>query len=407
MKRVFLFAAMSLAIASPALAQTKSVKQAERIAKDDKPDFAQARSIIQPTLTNPETMNDARAWYVAGLIEEKQVDMEKINMSLSKPFDEVAFYSALYAMYPYYIKADSLDALPNEKGKVKRKFKKEIYKALSENHGFFVNAGSFYFDKEDYDNAHKFFKQYLNVKKLEMFQGTPIAEQDSMSMQIGFFSAYAASKMKDNLKNAIAEYEEIKNVDYRRNDVYQLLASAYMELGDSVNYERILGEGAAIFPKEKYFVFNLINIFVRKGEHEKAKVFLEKAIAQDPQNKQLYNVLATVYEQGFKDIAKAEEIYGQVLALDPTYAEAIIGLGRIYYNQAVAIQSEANSINDVKKYKAKDAEAKVLFKKALPYFEKAVELESTNTEYLMALRGIYYNLDMNDKMEEIEKRISQ
>ncbi|MDO4695154.1 MAG: hypothetical protein Q4A53_00210, partial [Porphyromonas sp.] len=129
MKRVFLFAAMSLAIASPALAQTKSVKQAERIAKDDKPDFAQARSIIQPTLTNPETMNDARAWYVAGLIEEKQVDMEKINMSLSKPFDEVAFYSALYAMYPYYIKADSLDALPNEKGKVKRKFKKEIYKA--------------------------------------------------------------------------------------------------------------------------------------------------------------------------------------------------------------------------------------------------------------------------------------
>ncbi|MDO4695155.1 MAG: hypothetical protein Q4A53_00215, partial [Porphyromonas sp.] len=259
----------------------------------------------------------------------------------------------------------------------------------------------------DYDNAHKFFKQYLNVKKLEMFQGTPIAEQDSMSMQIGFFSAYAASKMKDNLKNAIAEYEEIKNVDYRRNDVYQLLASAYMELGDSVNYERILGEGAAIFPKEKYFVFNLINIFVRKGEHEKAKVFLEKAIAQDPQNKQLYNVLATVYEQGFKDIAKAEEIYGQVLALDPTYAEAIIGLGRIYYNQAVAIQSEANSINDVKKYKAKDAEAKVLFKKALPYFEKAVELESTNTEYLMALRGIYYNLDMNDKMEEIEKRISQ
>lgn len=407
MKRLFLFAALSLAVASPALAQIKSVKQAERIAKDDKPNFAQARSIIEPTLTNPETMNDARAWYVAGLIEEKQVDMEKINMSLGKPFDEVAFYGALYAMYPYYIKADSLDALPNEKGKVKRKFKKEIYKAMSENHGFFVNAGSYYFDKEDYASAHKFFKKYLDIKKLDMFQGTPIADQDSMSMQIGFFSAYAASKMPDNMKNAIAEYEEIKNVEYRQNDVYQLLASAYMELGDSINYERVLGEGAKVFPQEKYFVFNLINIYVRKGEHEKAKSFLEQALANDPQNKQLYNVLATVYEQGFKDVAKAEEVYRKVLAIDPAYAEAVIGLGRIYYNQAVAIQSEANMINDAKKYKAKEAEAKELFKKALPYFEKAVELESGNTEYLMALRGIYYNLDMNDKMAEIEKRISQ
>lgn len=407
MKRLFLFATLSLAVAVPALAQVKSVKQAERIAKDDKPDFAQARSIIQPTLTNPETMNDARAWYVAGLIEEKQVDTQKINMSLGKPFDEAAFYGALYAMYPYYIKADSLDALPNEKGKVKRKFKKEIHKAMSENHGFFVNAGSYYFDKEDYESAYKFFKKYLDIKKLPMFEGTAIAEQDSMSMQIGFFSAYSASRIPNNTKNAIAEYEAIKDVQYRQNDVYQLLASAYMELGDSVSYERVLSEGVKVFPQEKYFVFNLINIYVRKGEHEKAKAFLEQAIANDPQNKQLYNVLATVYEQGFKDPVKAEEIYRKVLALDPSYAEAVIGLGRIYYNQAVAIQSEANMINDAKKYKAKEAEAKELFKKALPYFEKAVELEAGNTEYLMALRGIYYNLEMNDKMAEIEKKIGQ
>lgn len=407
MKKVFALAALAFAVSTPLLAQTKSVKQAERIAKDDKPDFAQARSIIQPALSDPETANDPRAWYVAGLIEEKKVDQEKINMSLGKAFDENGFYNALYAMYPYYIKADSLDALPNEKGKVKRKFKKEIYKALSDNHGFFVNAGSFYFDKEEFEAAHKFFNKYLEIKKHPMFEGTAIAEQDSMSMQIGFFSAYAASRIPNNLKNAIAEYEVIKDVDYRRNDVYQLLASAYTELGDSVNYERVLSEGVKVFPQEKYFVFNLINIYVRKGEHEKAKNFLEQAIANDPSNKQLYNVLATVYEQGFKDVKKAEEIYRQVLSLDPTYAEAVIGLGRIYYNQAVAIQSDANMINDTKKYKAKEAQAKELFKKALPYFEKAVELESGNTEYLMALRGIYYNLDMNDKMAEIEKKLAQ
>ncbi len=407
MKKILLLTAMSLAVASPSFAQMKSVKQAERIAKDSKPNYAQARDIIKPAFTDPESKDDARTWYVAGLIEEKQVDESKTNMMLGKPFSEDAFYTALYAMYPYYVKADSLDALPNEKGKVKRKFEKEIKKALSDNHGFLINAGSYYFDKQDYVNAHKFFKKYLDVKEFPMFAGTTLAQQDSMSMQIGFFSAYSASQIEGNLKNAIAEYEKIKNVDYRKSDVYQLLATAYNDLGDSIGYVNVLQEGAKVFPQDKFFVFNLINIYIRQGENEKAKEFLEQALASDPTNKQLYHVLATVYEQGFKDVEKAEANFRKALEIDPAYADAVIGLGRIYYNQAVVIQSEANAITDAKKYKEMDEQAKALFQKALPYFEKAIELEPDNTEYLMAIRGIYYNLNMNDKMAEIEKRMGQ
>lgn len=403
MKKVLVLATFCLACSlTTATAQTKVVKQVERIVKGDKPDLNQARTLIAPALTDPESKDDARTWYVAGSIEEKAVDLGKINMSLNKDVDEEAFYTALYNMFPLYLKADSLDQLPNAKGKVKRKFEKEIRKALQENVNFLVNGGSLYLDKKDFANAHKYFQTFMQLKKNPIFEGTPIATPDSLSMQIGFFSAYTASQMENNMKQAIAEYESIKDVDYRRNEVYQLLAGAYQSVNDSVNYVKTLEEGASTFNNDKFFLFNLINVYIRSGEHDKAKDFLEKAIAADPKNTQLYNVLGTVYEQGFKDVAKAEECFRKAIEIDPNYADAIIGLGRIYYNQAVAIQSEANALTDQKKYAALNNQAKDLFKKALPYFEKAVEIDKSNTEYLMALRGIYYNLQMDKKVAEIE-----
>ena len=405
MKRSIIMVALCLTLAVPGFAQSRAVKQAERIAKSDKPDYKMARELIGQALTNEETKSDAKTWYVAGLIEQKLVDQNKINMALGKEYNEEQFYDALKGMVDYYLVADSLDQLPNSKGKVRRKYDKEINKALSENTGFLVNAGSYYFDNKNFDKAHEYFQKYLKMKKHPMFEGTPMAAEDSMSMQIGFFSAYTASQMKDNHDAAIKEYEAIKNVPFRQSDVYQLLAQEYLNVQDSASYVNTLQEGAKVFPQDKFFVFNLINIYIRNGENEKAKDFLEQALKDDPQNVQLYNVLGTVYEQGFKDPVKAEEQFKKALEIDPNYADAVIGMGRIYYNQAVQIQSEANALNDQKRYDELNKQAKELFQKALPFFEKAVNLQPDNSEYMMALRGIYYNLGMNDKVAEIEKKM--
>ena len=41
------------------------------------------------------------------------------------------------------------------------------------------------------------------------------------------------------------------------------------------------------------------------------------------------------------------------------------------------------------------------FQNALPYFEKAYELEPTNYDYKRSLRSLYYRLGMNDKYEAL------
>lgn len=406
MKRTILLVVLGLAAAAPSFAQESVVKQVERMAKKDGANLDEARKLIAPALTNPETANSAHAWYVAGLIEEKAVDAGYLSLSLGKEINEPKFYKAVEAMTDYYMKADSLGALPNEKGKVRRKYDDKIQKALQTYYQFLVNGGGAAMDKRDFEGAHRMFKKFMDVKNMSLFRGTPIAETDSMSMQIGFFSAYAASQIPNNIEGAIAEYEAIKNVPYRQNDVYQLLAQSYLNASDTAKYVATLEEGSKLFPQENFYLFNMINTYIQQGKHEQAKNYLEKVIAENPNDKQLYFVLATVYEQGFQNSAKAEENFQKALAIDPQYGDAVIGLGRIYYNQAANVQSEANAITGSQaEYDKANQKAQELFKKALPYFEKAVQIEPDNMQYLVALRGIYYNLKMDDKYNEMEKLI--
>jgi Flp pilus assembly protein TadD/predicted DNA-binding protein len=407
MSKKLLIAALSLLMAAPAaFGQEKLVKQVERMAKKDDVNVQEARKFLAPAFENPETANDARTWWVAGLIEEQQVKRDYVALSLGKEINEEAFYKAVNDMTDYYIKADSLDRLPNEKGKVKQRYDKKIAESLGTYYSFLVNGGAAAMDGGDLCKAHDYFQKYMDVK-MDLFQGTPTAEQDSMSMQIGFFNAYSISQcMKDDKQAAIAAYEEIKDVPYRQNDVYQLLSQSYVMAGDTANFLKTLAEGQELFPEENFYLFNMINVYIQQGRNQEAKDYLDKAIASNPDNKQLYFVLANVYEQGFKDMAKAEEAFQKALTIDPEYAEAMLGLGRIYFNQGANIQSEANAITDEAEYQAKEEQAKEYFRKALPYFEKAVELNPDETQYLVALRGIYYNLGMDDKYNEIDQRIN-
>ena len=77
---------------------------------------------------------------------------------------------------------------------------------------------------------------------------------------------------------------------------------------------------------------------------------MNTAIAKDSNNPQLYDVMGRVYETGLRDYAKAEEYFKKALAINPDYIESLSNLGRVYYNQGVNKQGEANMINDAKQY---------------------------------------------------------
>jgi tetratricopeptide (TPR) repeat protein len=408
MKKLFLTLGLCVAV-SVAFGQKKAVADALRLAKDAaKPNIGEARIKIKAALENAETKDDARTWFIAGQIESIVIDGEIAKQALGKQPDDVAMYGALENLYPYFSKAYELDNLPNEKGKVKPKYTKEMKTILKADFPYYMNAAIHFFEKGDYRKAHDFFNFYIEVsdckwiKEGEKVAAADVLPVDSNYIYANYYAAVASSQLKDHTI-AVAAMKRASKQEYNQNEIIQYLAEEYRNAGDTVNFETTLNEGLAVFPKEPYFLLNLINVYIHSARNDKAIEYLNTAITGDPNNSNLYHVAGRIYESGLQNLAKAEEYFIKANELDGENAEILSDLGRIYFNQGVNQLDIANAIQDVPKYKEEKAKANGFFTKALPYFEKAFKLSPNVQETKIALRSIYYNLDMGDKLTEIEK----
>lgn len=406
MKKRFFLGTLSVLLGAflvvPAFAQEKVVKEVERTVKRDKADINAARQLIKTTLDNPETANSAHAWYVAGFVEEKAVENGFIKLQLGEAVDEAGFYKPLYDMVNYYEKAYELDHQPNEKGRVKPKYDKKIREAVSTYFAQLINAGNEGLQSGDFTKANRYFSKYGEVKRHPMLEGTAAAKVDSLSMEVAFFSAYAATQMEGNTQAAIKELEQIKEVPFNQNEVYQLLALQYINSGDTVKYENTLKEAINVVPQEPIFLTNLANILIIKGENDQALTFLNQLLEKNSTNPLVLSTMGQIYTEGKKDYKTGESYYLKAVELNPESKEAIYGLAQVYFNQGADAINEANSINDQAQYAVALEKAKGFYAKALPYLEKVYKLDPDNSQFRTALYNVYYNLGMEDKMAEMD-----
>lgn len=406
MKRVLLLTTVLCFAVGASFAQKNAVNEAESIVKGQKPDFTEARNLIKGALENAETKDQAQTWYVAGFVEDQQFSQEKTKQVLGQKPDEATMYTALGGVLPFFQKALTLDQQPNAKGKVKPKYTKNMISILSADHIYYINGGAYYFDEKDYQKAYDFFQQYLTIAGMPEFENTPTAAKDSNYMTVQFYAAVAATQLKKS-DLAIAALNRAKEMPYRQNDVYQYLCYEYEQTKDSVALENTLKEGMQKFPEESYYLLSLINNYIYSNRNQEAIQYLNTAIGKDSKNPQLYDVMGRVYESGLKDMDNAEKYYKQALDMKPDYVESMGNLGRVYYNRGVNKLSEANEISDQAKYQVESTKAKDFFKQAMPLYEKAHQLKPEERDYMIALRGIYYNLNLGDKMSAIEAEMNK
>ena len=127
MKKILTFA-LCLAAAGSISAQKQVVDQANKLAgKNDK--ITEARDLIKQAAANPETQNDARTYFVAGKIEFDAFD-NSFKKQMINPKDPsvnpLEMGEQLLNGYQEFLKALSLDSVPNAKGEIKPKFSKDI-----------------------------------------------------------------------------------------------------------------------------------------------------------------------------------------------------------------------------------------------------------------------------------------
>lgn len=413
MKKVLFSVALVMA-SCVAFGQTKAVKEAKRQADAKK--FAEAEQLINQALENAETKDDANTWNVAGYVQQKINEEENTKAYLKQPFDTVKMYNSTYKMFEFFNKCDELEQIPNEKGKVKIRYRKANAATMQQNRPNLINGGVLYFNNGNDAEAYKYFSMYIDSAEYPMLKEANIAATDSMMPTIAYYTALAATKMaqeadQNNNKDAAkASYQNVlKYADLASNDkengkfALGFKAGAYKALGDTAQWVATLQDGVQRFPAHSYFFGNYIDYCSNAGKYAEAVKFADDMIAKNG-NSDFYQYVKGYLYQNMKEYDKAIAAYKQAIELKPDYVEAYSNLGLCYCQQAIEFGEKAVSDIDDPKYQEEQAKIKKFYEDARPYYEKARQLAPDKKDlWGNGLYTIYYKLNMGEEFKEIEK----
>ncbi|MDR2815236.1 MAG: hypothetical protein LBB62_00820 [Proteiniphilum sp.] len=415
MKRILFLTMIAIFSTGSILAQKSALRDAKRALGQN--DLNEARTLTQQASANPETATDPETWKVMGDIGNKAFDNERTKTMLNQNANEKVMHDGLMESYKPYLKADSLGEIPDAKGNVKNKVRKDICGILRANHPFYINGGVYYSEQKDYKKAADFFEIYWDIPTQPMFESQKeIFVLDSTYQTIKYYAIISAISAEQH-KRALAMLERVAkepfigNSAYKESDVYELMASEYLNLGDSAKFIETLNLGAEKFSDSKYFIPNLINVFIRKGESDKAMAFLDRAIANDPSNSCDLNSVkgALLAEKG--DYTAAEAEYKKALVQDTNCERALENLARNYIIQAQELKEITATLSNRQQQVENDKKTIELYQESLPLLEKLEQLlkgrnmppEELNG-MLLLLRNVYYNLSVLgvDKSAELK-----
>lgn len=425
MKKLFfvLVAAMGLSMTSYAQANDKemkkAVKAAQKIVKDarnemereDIVDKRGAKRLIDQAMKNDLIQDWDQTWYEAAQIYY-HFYLQENNKSYRQgtPYDTVGMYNYLSKFIEFAVRADSLQQIPDAKGKTKNEARTALKPDIIRNVNTFINGGIFYFNnRSDYQQAYNMFDKYFSLAQLDLIKEDMANDETYKQYKTNFsyfpaLAAYNLEQWENSLKYALIAMDD----EEYGETATEFACESYGALGDTVKWLETLKKGLVKYPTVDYYYSKLLNYYNSKDNMNDLEEFIKEMIKVDPSKAYNYYVLGYIAYQN-KDYDKAIEQYKLAIEKDPSLADAYNNLGLCYMQQA-AIYDQENSKVDYRTAKGKEVQAKIkeYYQQALPYYVKMRELAPTEvSKWGLSLQGIYYLLKMQPELNEIEKVLKE
>lgn len=277
------------------------------------------------------------------------------------------------------------------------------------------------FEKEITDSRKYFWATSFN-RGVSIFQrGNRTADPDSMiifyDMAISEFNSAILIEpdSADNYKNlafvylskgdndaAIKPLEKLIELE-KSVEGYRFLGEIYYVKGMNYNSQEkkeeakasfekaveILKVGNQLYPDDQEMSLALSNSLINLGRPEEAIGLFKKAVDANPEDKySRYNYGVVLL--GADNYEEAETQFLKAIELDPEYNNAIFNLGVTYLRWGSYLNKKAEDEGKI------STEYKEKYQKALPYLEKAVQMEGADANIWETLGRVYSVLGMQD-----------
>jgi hypothetical protein len=245
-----------------------------------------------------------------------------------------------------------------------------------------------------------------------------------------FYNACISAQKSKNPLKMIEYNKKMIDMNIATPYNYQTIYDAKLAAGDNAGAQEYLAKGRKAFPNDVYLMNKETELFLQKGDQQKALENLQAAISKDPNNAQLHLVLGNVYDNlanpkmvSGKDstkpanydelVMKAADHYQKSVDLRPSnqdsYFNALYNLGALYNNYGATLYNKAMEKATItqlsKTQKDIEAKSKEYYKKAIPFLEQALSVRSDDRASMVALRKLYLLVGDEQKAKEMGEKL--
>ncbi len=387
-----------------AMAQADVVKEAERAMKK-KATYAEVVKIITPAISDPTTAQDAATYYIPGKAGFNQYD-EFIGLKALNRLPEngtKTMSEALMGGYEYFMKALPLDSVPNEKGQIKTKYSKDIINTVSGHYHDFNGAALEFWNLKDYDNAYKAWQTFIDMSYSPLYAGKITVPNDTVMGEIMYNQALAAWQ-NNELEATLQAFLNAKKHNYTKKNLYEYAIAVATNLKNDEMVTALATEAQDLYGAEdSSFLGFVINGKLNDKKYDEALSLIDQAIEKNPDNAQYYVIKGILLEQD-EIKGDAKSAYAKAVELDPYNAQAQYNYGRMFYNEAMAI-NDAAPTDDRAYSKIYYEQVKPLLLKSVEILENAANLKEDYTDPLKVLQQAYYLLQDEAGLKSVEDRL--
>ncbi len=364
--------------------------------------YAKAENIFYSALKkNKEAYNDHKLYHAAVEIERQLALEQNKNMYLeNNKADTVKYFRYIYNVYDYALHLDSLESVPDEKGRVKYKYRSANVRKMLFFRKNLRSAGKFFYQKRQYAEAFKHIDMFIQSHEapiLTSINDTAVQNEDLVQVAaLAVLSAYAAEQYGDAVK-----YIDIAIKDSLTNKfIPEVGAKSYAHLGDTVKALKLLYSGVRNHPEHDYYFLTLVKYHNDHNKYKAALRLAESMTKQFPKNRDYWYIKGK--EELFLELDdSAMTSFSQAVVLKADDAESYSEMGKIYlrkaqqfYRSLSAAQFNANSRKQLKAFYAD----------ACKYFEAARKYNETDRSlWYTGLRECYFNLNKGKELRALER----
>jgi len=395
MKKLFFTVFLSLLVVG-AYAQKKTLKGAQKAL--NKKDYATAIDLATQAAANPETANNPQVYVVLGTSHIYQFDADKTNL----PEAQSAFDNLQKAIE---LGDDKLKEKIMEAAIMNNE---QLRLGGGEGLMFLQNLlniqGNTHFEAAEYDKSYAYFKL-----------STAITPDDIVMAFYTGYSAYAGELGDEipleyytkvlELNKDLPEDSKFESTNFAYNGIIDIYMARREDFDGALKYIRMAKED---YPEETSYDELEIDVLIKAEKMEEAIEGLKGVVASGDATDFTFYRLAYL-QWNNEEFDAALESCDKALELNPTYYDALYVAGSVLFNQAAEDLKAANNTDpsDIAGYDKFIADAKEKFKKAMPYFEKGIEVKPDDMYSLNPLSTIYDQLEMDAKRDVILAKIDE